>query len=1207
MKNYIIKTNRGERIEAGIGSPKWKILDYRRAKESAGGYLTKKSPSRKKKKIAEESLPPIERQPLDEKALRGMYEALRTHHNPREQDTFIYVARKNIEKKARTDRQFYYDGYSVSHLDWFLRRSDISTCDFFATAAEYTFDLKKIKVTKVTRTNKGGSQREEIRRTISTRREKWVEAIQLNFLQLNFRKSELGYIPTIDEAKNLIYARCEELKLPKPVIVDTGDNGETLELRWLWQNFMKNCGERDDFRIKYPKFNRDFDAMQDKLFCLFWDFGADEHKLSVISMLNVAGTINSKTGIYRQIVGLSDEILTYQELDSRISLNFGFASVQSKSYSFNKNFENPEEYYYDAQDFLEPQEFARPQAGEKEQELQKRSPSAVAKTLSREIEKVSRVSAFTKFASELAEYADFEILTASENSQNDLSKDFSDESEFNEPEIKKSDASEILPMPEHQVNNFNDDLSRLHSGGDYWVCFCTENKSKGERGQWREYWTFADKVHETLERLKRLRPDFDEFNVYVSQLEFRGNGMCKPQRKVEKVAAFRTCFVDIDGKYTNEKYSGYDRTAEGWKNLVLKFCADKKLPTPSEMVFSGNGVHVKYFFDKFMTCKEFPRWERLEKILSEIFKEIGADPHSTDGARVLRVAGTKNNKPDTKDRDVRVIFTGGNYDFENFARTIEALSPEIKISESEQEQKASAEIEKPISENKSEENKNESNESAKIEADKKADKKSEILERSDFMSSANSGKSKKSWFYLSIAGTKFEAWLDKNSLMNSLEELKKLDSNQKFECSVVEYKSQKRHDRKEVIDNFYFSYVILNNSSGESLEEKIEKIKKHCREYRGVGIPEPNKIIEDGKNLILLWRYSKERFGRELPGIALPRWKTTQEYLNNYFLDLGAVKIAAAQKSTTLLPLPGFAGVKLVYENDEMKYLFDDLASAVLPFSQKEVADYLSVKKAYNRSIVLEPITELYVQRRKAHCQTSRFSPALKIFNDIARLLRIRAAKSPNGEVPEGRRELCVFYALDFAVQAGFIKRGASEDFNELAQRLIDLCGVSFNSDCSPNVMTTLRGKFLNEMPVYRPQKKTLIKRLEITPEEQAELDILKLNPSEMAEPKQKKVSIWKLWGIPKATYYRHKKEAKENAAKFREAHLRHYFALWILNKLVQLLDSSNSGKMRLKNSTYYESGRSLGDDVGIRVEKRVLREFLLLFLELIKVEFLKC
>ena len=254
----------------------WDIEQYRDAKEWARGYMPKKSPSKKKNQSAE-VLTPNETQPLDETLTENMKAALITHHVPREQPTFIYVQRKNIEKHSRTDRTCFYDSYPVAEIDKFLRRMDINTCDFWMTAAEYTWGFYKLKEKTIFRTRENGERYEEIRRQLP-KREKWAEAIQLNFLHLNFRKSELGYIPTIEQAVELIYARCNELNLPKPTIVDTGDNGEMLELRWPWLNAMKNCGERDDERIKYPRFNSKFDEMQRELFRLFWYFGKENKR-----------------------------------------------------------------------------------------------------------------------------------------------------------------------------------------------------------------------------------------------------------------------------------------------------------------------------------------------------------------------------------------------------------------------------------------------------------------------------------------------------------------------------------------------------------------------------------------------------------------------------------------------------------------------------------------------------------------------------------------------------------------------------------------------------------------------------------------------------------------------------------------------------------------------------------------------------------------
>lgn len=1124
----------------------WEIEQYREAKEWARGYLSKKSPPKKKNQTAENENS-AELQPVDENLAEIMRAALITHHAPREQDTFIYVQRKNIEKRSRTDRQCFYDSYSVSALERFLRRTDINDCDFWATAAEYTWGFRKIKEKKILRTKENGERYEEIRRQLP-KREKWIEAIQLNFLHLNFRKSELGYIPTIEQAKDLIYARCDELKLPKPVIVDIGDNGETLELRWTWQNAMKNCGERDDIRIRYPKFNRKFDTMQRKLFRLFWDFGVDDKKLSATSMLCVVGTPNTKTGKIRSIVGESDEILTYQDFAKRLGLNFGEV--------------------YDEHEEASKHEQQEP----KHEEISERSPSEVAATMSRAMEILEPESSFAKIASELAKYLDFEVLMVKKNSQSQQEADTHEEIDEPSAEIETSKVQEVTKTTSNQPNasekklsGQSGDLSRLHSGSNYWVCLCTENRmSKGnERGKWTEYWTPANRVDDALATLKLKLPDFDEFNIYVSQLEFS-----KQARKVENVVAFRACFVDIDGKI-----AGGDLTAEEWKNLVLKYCRERGIPTPSEMVFSGNGVHVKYFFNQLMTKNEFSRWENLERKLAEIFKEIGADSHATDGARVLRVEGTKNCKPDTKDREVRVIFTGENYDFEKFACEIETLLPdEIQISEPTRSSKTSLKSEKPTSEQKT-----------KKPRPKEAEEESESSQTARELSNEEQAlstfedweESCKTWFYLLNVTTGSEEWVSKADLNDYL---KKQDKTHRLKCSIVEYASMKKHeDRAKFIENIYFSHVILTKRPSETLEVQIAKIREHCRKYRGIGIPEPNRILEDGNKLILIWRYSKEPSGQELPGCALPRWKVTQECLIHYFEDLGAVNFSSALKSTILMPLSGFASVKVVYENPELKYLFDTVATAVLPFSQKEVKIHEAEKKARpRRSIVLEALTAEYVSRREAEGRKSRFSPALKIFNDIVKLLMIRALNGVNEEVPEGRRELSVFWALNFAVQAGLVKEG-TENFNELAQRLINFCGKSFTFDCSPDTMTTLRNKFALGKEVYRPKKKTLIYRLEITAEEQTELEILKLDaPKVPKSEKRKKIPEWEILGVSKSTYYRREERAKKIAAKLRAIYSQYFSFLWIMNKIAQREAFIKlSTQMRLKNSAYYDGGES--------------------------------
>ena len=1119
---------------------KWEIEEYRNAKERCAGYLQKK----KTKPAERPSEPPA----LSDEVITGMRTALMAHHDVREGKTFIYVQRKNPNKHSRTDRTYYYDSYSTEELEKFFRRSDIDSCDFWATAAEYHFGFDKLREKKVAR-ERDGKVYEETRRQLP-KREKWIDAIQSNFLVVDLRDSELGYIPTIEQAKELIYARCIECNIPKPMIVDNGD-GYTLELRWVWSNVMKNCGERDNSKILYPKFNRKFDAMQEVLYRLFWYLGVDATRLSATSMLSVVGTLNTKAGVRRSIAGEADEVLTYEEFASRLGLNFGEVRKEKR-------------------------EQQAPEATQpKQDEVKERLPIEVAETMNRASKVIEPESPFANFLTELAQYTDFEILMTKKTSQDEQ---VSTTHEVSNPKAEVE--AEEIPAPETHISqpvanvtnvpNRALDLWRLHRDSDNWVCICTQNKAKGERGKWTEYWTPARRVLEKLAELRRTIPDFEEYNVYVSQLQFSIKN-----RKVENVAAFRACFIDIDGKEAGRG----NLTAEEWKKAILKYCRAKKTPVPSEILFSGNGAHIKYFFKRLMPASELSRWVRLERKLVEMFKEIGADSHSTDGARVLRVEGTRNCKPETQDRDVRVIFRGEDYDFEEFARAIEVF---VLMSE---------EISEPIREPE-----------AEVKAIEQKTEKPAVKEKNDGAKSAESSREevkttnqsecrKKSFapsFYVSDATTGRGEFVSRSEIRSYLA---KQDKRHRLECSVAEYSVPKREDRAFCIGNLYFSYVVLTQCPGATFEEQLKGIKKRCGEYPLGVIPEPNRIMRDGQKLILIWRYSQELTGKYLPGIALPRWKDTQEFLNRHFEDWGAMEFSSVKKSTAVFPLEGFMGedgtpVRLEHRNSERKYLFDDVAKVVLPFSQEESDDYDEQKKA-NRSpkkLNLEDLTKEYVDRRKAEHQQSRFSPALKIFNDLVRLLSIRAEQN-GGAVPRGHREDTVFCAMNFAVIAGLVKVSDERDFNELAQRLIEKCGGSFTEECEPDTLVTLRNRFMGGRDVYRFKKGTLIRRLDIKSWEQERLEILNELP-ERAELKVKKKRIpeYELLGVSKAKYYRDRTKSKEVRNKLMRIYAQLCALSWILKEMRRVQGLAKLCiQMRLRNSTYYEreDGNVRGCGVG--------------------------
>ena len=124
-------------------------------------------------------------------------------------------------------------------------------------------------------------------------------------------------------AVELIYARCRALNIPKPIIVDTGDNDETLELRWTWQNAMKNCGERDNEGIRYPKQQPKNDK-QDEI--------KKRSQSDIMTTLSrVLEVVNPESLIFRVVA----ELAKYADLDivmmKKISQSQEDLSIQGKN------------------------------------------------------------------------------------------------------------------------------------------------------------------------------------------------------------------------------------------------------------------------------------------------------------------------------------------------------------------------------------------------------------------------------------------------------------------------------------------------------------------------------------------------------------------------------------------------------------------------------------------------------------------------------------------------------------------------------------------------------------------------------------------------------------------------------------------------------------------------------------------------------------
>ena len=309
---------------------------------------------------------------------------------------------------------------------------------------------------------------------------------------------------------------------------------------------------------------------------------------------------------------------------------------------------------------------------------------------------------------------------------------------------------------------------------------------------------------------------------------------------------------------------------------------------------------------------------------------------------------------------------------------------------------------------------------------------------------------------------------------------------------------------------FSFNFVNVTRCQEEGGFERrdpdpmewIRLFRERCRQICGVGIPEPNRFIDTGHGLLAMWEYD-----RPLPAVALSRWEAVQEFL-------------------THPASPGAGGGTVIFHRPA-EYSFDALATEILPWSQAEVRKYEDEKEA-NKARTVKPKRPGFAKR------------ALARYKDIVHLLRMRRAASDS--IPEGYRELCVFWAMNCGIQAGLI---TGDDFDSHVQKLTALCGAGFD-DCRPETLASLRGRLLNGQKTYAVRTQTLIKELGITPEEQRQMKVITLlrrsrryrtpRGQWLARHSQETSRPWEKLHISRSTYFARRKRQRDAIAKKRAA-----------------------------------------------------------------------
>ena len=673
------------------------------------------------------------------------------------------------------------------------------------------------------------------------------------------------------------------------------------------------------------------------------------------------------------------------------------------------------------------------------------------------------------------------------------------------------------------VKDWLADVLKIHPSSKNWVCFgfLDENKI------WNNRWAQAFDIRKFLMNLVH-KSEFKECDFYVSQGEF----FSRNDRTVNNLASINVNFVDLDYKILVEYRPEISEnpTQEKWEELIKSHCEKFEIPLPNDIVFSGGGVHLKWIFDEPVSRAELALWQYAQKLLLAQFKTLGADPNSSDAARVLRLVGTLNHKnsPIVKDRFVRVIdrkfFSKNKFSLRNLVEDLEKSQPEnleeFNLVKAEW-QKTLAQL--PI---------------------KEANMLRPEFERKINFDSPEFKKADEDWLhntlhhhhpratYLAAEVSGVMKWIETYQLHSTL---KSIYGTQNLKFSLSELKEQACVEKKEAIEWIPCNYVVLSRCPGGTFEEQKENIFKHCREYRDVGIQEPNQIIKVGKILLVEWTYQSVLTWR-----ALSRWQTVQEFLCRHFEDWGALDSPEYLKATALLPVPGFEydgeTARLEYSDLKKRYTFNRLAKAVLNFSQKEVEEYRKQKEAEKakhapaRKIAL-PENVGYKLLNAAKSPEGKYKnsdfqgTALLRYMDIIKFLELQ--READGEIPQNTRELCCFWALNFAQQSGMVTN--LFEFELKAEELIKFCGFQFAEECT---LATLKSSFKKH---YSATTNYLIKTLRITPEYQKHMKVLcvgvratekKHQPRAewLAEHSQERDEVWKKYGVGRTKYFKMKK-----------------------------------------------------------------------------------
>lgn len=198
---------------------------------------------------------------------------------------------------------------------------------------------------------------------------------------------------------------------------------------------------------------------------------------------------------------------------------------------------------------------------------------------------------------------------------------------------------------------------RLHQGARGFVALCVKPGTDGR--------TMDTRCYEGPELFTRLPTPAALGEHFISVNTFKSR-----RRMVANLLGLRACFTDLDFRDILI-WAGATEDAV-WAEVQVALAA-AVMPCPTMVVASGRGLHLYWNFAKGLPRDVLPRWAAVQEHVYDLLKQLGADPHCLDAARILRLAGTNNAKADKVATFLHLDFDR-DVDFEDLAHALLPLS-----------------------------------------------------------------------------------------------------------------------------------------------------------------------------------------------------------------------------------------------------------------------------------------------------------------------------------------------------------------------------------------------------------------------------------------------------------------------------------------------------------------------------------------------------